>query len=241
MSVQDGIHWLESIEVRMRDAIAKGAVPTPEQVTGRELLSRFGFQRRGTYINSLIHNELERLKLSVVPDFVVTWVDNPIVIRLDNDAADSDRRYVAPDPTHRIGSLAAANNPPVSVRPETSLIEATTIMHYYDYSQLPVMQGKRDVTGIISWKSIGGHLSLGQVCASVKDCIDQANELPVTASLFDAIVAIAGHEYVLVRGDDRAITGIVTVTDLSFQLMQLAGPFLWIGEIEGRLPQSHPS
>ena len=81
---------LESIEVRMRDAIAKGAVPTLEQVTGRELLSRFGFQRRGTYINSLIHNELERLKLSVVPDFVVTWVDNPIVIRLDNDAADSD-------------------------------------------------------------------------------------------------------------------------------------------------------
>ena len=39
----------------------------------------------------------------------------------------------------------------------------------------------------------------------------------------------------LVRGTDRRITGIVTATDLSLQFMQLAGPFLFVGEIEGHL------
>ena len=53
----------------------------------------------------------------------------------------------------------------------------------------------------------------------------------------DAIQVVAEHGYLLVRGADRTITGIVTATDLSNQLMQLAGPFLFIGEIEGYLRQ----
>lgn len=53
--------------------------------------------------------------------------------------------------------------------------------------------------------------------------------------LFDAIGIVAKHGYVLVRGEDRKITGIVTVTDLTDQLGQFAGPFLFLGEIEGHL------
>ena len=65
--------------------------------------------------------------------------------------------------------------------------------------------------------------------------MNAVEELPVTAPLFEAIATIAEHGYVLVRGMDRKITGIVTVADLSLQFMQLAGPFLFVGEIEGHL------
>ena len=60
-------------------------------------------------------------------------------------------------------------------------------------------------------------------------------DTPIDSPLFEAIAIIAEHGYVLVRGANRVITGIVTASDLSQQFMQLAGPFLLIGEIEGHL------
>ena len=43
---------------------------------------------------------------------------------------------------------------------------------------------------------------------------------------------IVEHGYVLVRADDRRITGIVTASDLSLQFQALAEPFLLLREIE---------
>ncbi len=43
---------------------------------------------------------------------------------------------------------------------------------------------------------------------------------------------ISQHGYVLVRGEDGIIKGIVTTSDITHQFMQLAGPFLNVGEIE---------
>ena len=37
------------------------------------------------------------------------------------------------------------------------------------------------------------------------------------------------------RGEDNSITGIVTASDVSHQFIQLASPFLLIGEMEGHL------
>jgi hypothetical protein len=54
-------------------------------------------------------------------------------------------------------------------------------------------------------------------------------------SLFDAIPRIVQHQYVLIRGSDKRITGIVTATDLSQQFQQLAEPFLLLGEIENHV------
>ena len=108
-------------------------------------------------------------------------------------------------------------------------------MQLHDYSQLPVMTNEYKVSGIISWKSIGARLSLGRKCEYVRDCMDPPEELSVTAPLFDAIATIAEHGYVLIRGTENAITGIVTASDISLQFMQLAGPFLFVGEIEGHL------
>ena len=59
--------------------------------------------------------------------------------------------------------------------------------------------------------------------------------IPETTRLFDAIRVVSQRGYVLVRGPDRTITGMVTEADLTHQLGQFAGPFLFVGEIEGHL------
>ena len=53
--------------------------------------------------------------------------------------------------------------------------------------------------------------------------------------LFDAIRSVTEHGYVLVQRKDKTIAGIVTAMDLLELLSRLAGPFLFVGEIEEHL------
>ncbi len=65
--------------------------------------------------------------------------------------------------------------------------------------------------------------------------MDGHHEIRAESSLFQAIPIIVEHQYVLVRGSDNRITGIVTASDLSLQFQQLAEPFLLLGEIENHI------
>jgi len=139
------------------------------------------------------------------------------------------------DPIYRIMRLAASTRKPLSVSPETGLQEAITHMLTNDYSQLPVMTREREVKGIITWASIGSRLAMGKNCSVAREVMEQHNEIRSDASIISAIAVIAEHQYVLVRGHDQKITGIVTASDLALQFQQLAEPFLLLGEIENHL------
>jgi CBS domain-containing protein len=139
------------------------------------------------------------------------------------------------DPTYRIGKLAAANRPPVSIAPDAPLTGAVTAMMLHDFSQLPVMQGERTVKGMISWQSIGSRLALGTGGEMVRDFMEPAAEISADASLFAAIRTIVDRQYVLVRDAEHRISGIVTTTDVSLRFQQLAEPFLLLGEIENHI------
>lgn len=230
-----GYKWLSEIAERMKAEIDRAAAPTPEQLTVREFIGKYGYVMRGAYIVSRIRNDLEKLDLRTNPDFEEVYLGSTIAIELYSEATDSTSPGEPDSATHRIGTLEAANKSPVSVNPEDPLEKATTIMRIHDYSRLPVMTGERGLKGVISWQSIGARLSLGQKCEYVRECMDPAREIPASTPLFNAIGGIAEHGYVLVRGEDNLITGIVTSGDISDQFMQLAGPFLLIGEIEGHL------
>jgi CBS domain-containing protein len=142
------------------------------------------------------------------------------------------------DPTFRIGSLPAANKPLTTVGQDDSLKKAVTKMLQFDYSQLPIMHGEREVKGMISWKSIASRYSLGGECCKVQNCREDAQVVDGNGRLFDAIPTIVRHGYVLVRDpQDRRITGIVTASDLSLQFQQLAEPFLLLREIELHIRQ----
>jgi CBS domain len=67
------------------------------------------------------------------------------------------------DPIFRIGSLPAANKIPVVVGQDDTLTRAITMMLQHDFSQLPVMQGEREVKGMITWKSICSRLLLSSM------------------------------------------------------------------------------
>lgn len=142
------------------------------------------------------------------------------------------------DPTFRIGSLPAANKQLTAVGQDDPLNKAVTKMLLFDFSQLPIMQGEREVKGAISWKSIGSRYAIEGKCQKVRDCREDAQLIDANGTLFDAIPTIVKHGYVLVRDQqNRKITGIVTASDLSLQFQQLAEPFLLLREIELHIRQ----
>lgn len=140
-----------------------------------------------------------------------------------------------PDPIYRISKLASARRKPLSVPPDAKLEEVVTHMLTNDFSQLPVMTSARDVKGVVTWTSIGSRLAMGKNCSAARELMEQHQEIRSDASLFSAISIIAEHQYVLVRGHDQKIAGIVTASDLNLQFQQLAEPFLLLGEIENHV------
>jgi predicted transcriptional regulator len=109
-------------------------------------------------------------------------------------------------------------------------------MMIHDFSQLPVMQGVRDVKGIITWETIGKKQFQNDSCQFVRDCMEVTfPEVSSDSSIFAAIDLIVKRGYTLVRQSDKTVSGIVTTSDLSLQFRQLAEPFLLVGEIENQI------
>jgi CBS domain containing-hemolysin-like protein len=105
-----------------------------------------------------------------------------------------------------------------------------------DYSQLPVMQGDRNVDGLISWRSIGKtRVGEGKVLKYVRDCMEKPEIISSNTHLFDAVNIIAQKQVVLVRNSDNKIAGLVTTSDISLQFGALSEPFLLLSEIENHV------
>jgi len=227
------------------------------QITRRQLLGWFNAARRGSRVVGRIRTELLNRKLRTDPDFNEVWVDVPIRVKrlIDSPPAPAAKEAPSPgaaapatpspeassaeststDPVHRIGRLSAANQPVVSVPPNTPLSEAVTLMMLKDFSQLPVIQAERDLKGAVTWASIATTQALGRTAKTVNDCVVPAEEVWSNAALFDAIPKIVAGGFVLVRKVDRRFQGIVTVADLSLQFRSLSEPFLLLGQIENLL------
>jgi CBS domain-containing protein len=228
--------------------------------TVRTILSwNWGAERRGRWKVREIREALDRHGLDTVPNFQFAYIDGPVTfvpkvkkppeeLQPSEKAAEPDlasqpgavaaeaaATHVFGDPTYRIGKLASANRPPISVAPDAPISEAITIMLQHDFSQLPVMTSERDVKGLVTWKSIGSRFALGREGRFVREFMDHHNEMSADASLFSAINLIAQEESVLVRDSSNKISGIVTASDLTLQFGQLGEPFLVLGEIENHI------
>lgn len=201
---------------------------TPSRVTVRMILDWMGVSRRGNNVNWRVRRALERAGLETQPEFEWAYVHLPL--KFVEVGSDEDRD--SSSTIYRIDGLESANRKPVSVKPDSQLTKATTLMLTNDFSQLPVMTTERDVKGTVSWKSIGSRLAIGKKCPLIRDCMDPAQVINAEASLFEAINIISEHDYILVRAYDHTICGIVTASDLSQQFRDLSEPFLLIGECE---------
>jgi CBS domain-containing protein len=226
--------------------------------TVRTLLSWFGAQRRGLWVMASVRAALEEVKLDTKPDFEVVYIDSDVELVPAEETNEVPRddlisstglyqsgsngsgpqviRIVSKDPVPRVGMLVAANQKPTSVCRDTEVSEAITLMMMNDFSQLPVLQGDRNVSGMISWKSIERARTLGKSCQFVRECMDaDVKILNYDVPLFDALQTIVDQEAVLVKGPENRITGLVTTSDITLQFKALSESFLLLGEIENHL------
>ena len=224
--------WLQKVARRMQDEKKAGILVRHEVLTIRELLAKFGRSRRGYWVVSYIRHELENYHLRASPNIEFDYIDNHMVIQLDDDTEANDTETKPTSPIVRVDSLTAAHNNPVRVAPDQPIGLAITIMWIQGFSQLPVMTNERDVQGVISWRSIGKAYANKRIPEFIRDCMEEAHEIDIKTTFADATHEIWKHDYVLVRGEKKKITGILTAADLAYQFEQLAHPFLLIGEIE---------
>lgn len=233
-----------------------------DALTVRTLLSWFwNSERRGWFVVKTIREALDKLELETYPDFNAVYIDALVEIRkvpfiskkkagkIDVEPSEKQPENIADksidetlnidDPTYRISRLEAANKDLIFVNPDSELSEAITLMMTYDFSQLPVMQqAKRNLKGVISWRSIGQKLAVGKSTNKVKDLMEPNFQLISSeTSLFKALPVIIEHEYVLVGNKLNEICGIITASDLSLQFKQLTEPFLLVAEIENHIRQ----
>lgn len=233
----------------------------PEAETVRTFIGWFNAKGRGRRKVQEIREALAELGVDTRPDFDAVNIASLISFLLTTDGdANKEGEYTklpppdtmsgadgssisqtafvggaVADPTHRISRLASADKSPIRVNPNSTLQEAVHLMMLHDFSQLPVMQGERDVKGMVSWYSIGLRKLAGHPSNVVGDYMEPPQEIRIVDSLFDAIPLIVKHQYVLVRDAQNKISGIVTTSDLSEQFGQLGEPFLLIGEIENHI------
>ena len=230
-----GDERLEELAERFKSEHERGARPAPKQVTVREFMSWFGYKSQGKSIISQIRNKMEELEIQAVPDIMSGPLDSEISIEPVPGSLEVGFSRGLDDPTTRIGMLLATDQELTTVAPDEYLCTATSQMILKDYSQLPVVTGKRKhtVKGVISWQSIGKALASRDKCERVGDCMDKSpQKIGSDGPLLDAVDVISKHGYVLVTGEAGEPAGIVTASDVVDKFGQLAGSFLLIGEIE---------
>jgi hypothetical protein len=228
------------------DWAARWSASDPVQLTVRELVRRWGAKRRGYSVVERIQNDLRRHGLTTVPDFEEEWIDNLVrLVPTDGEVRPTHRLQTedqrgdetAPDVALKVRGLRSASGPLSSVTPDSPLLLAKSIMLRYDFSQLAVMTGERDLRGAVSWESIG-KAAIRTPDPNLKSATVPAHVVGIDDDLIANIPRIIDDAFVFVRRADRVVCGIITTADLSLEFARLANPFFLVGEIERRLRRS---
>jgi hypothetical protein len=170
-------------------------------------------------------------------DSVSSGVDGPAVSALsdvpDLGAADAD----ALDRGSlglTAGNLRSAQGPLISVTPQATIDQAITLMLLNDYSQLAIMTGSRSLHGAVSWKSISQARNVNPA-AALADAIIRVPEARYDQELIELLPLLRAYDFVLVKDQANAWSGIITTTDVVDTYGELATPFMLIGALDQSL------
>jgi len=221
----------------LEEARQRAALGQPMRLTVRELIEQWKVSRRGAVVNQQIRQDLDTIGLRTEPDFTTTWIDGEVALvgdasppvdasKRSNDAGPND------DITLTVGSIEAASRGVKSVPLDDTLVHAQSVMMRYDYSQLAVLSGPRNVRGAVSWESIAQERLRNPHAEHVRDCLIAAKLVRPGDHLLDVVPDVVDQGFVFVQAADSRLLGIVTMADLSVQFASLANPFVLIGEIE---------
>jgi len=214
---------------KVKEDIEQGAL-VKESI--RTILSWFDRSKRGWIVCENILRELHSRHLTTIPHIRSPyWVDYEVEFHKVDSDSQLENDYIN-DPVERVGRLEPARIKPTTVSPSDSLEKARTLMMLNEFSQLPVINGDREVKGIISWRSIAESLTIRGESPQVKDCIESHVEIGIDEPLFKAIGLVRDNDVVIVKDSQKCICGIITASDLNDQFRILAEPFLLVCEIE---------
>lgn len=211
--------------------IAEAVVETgnPHKMSPKKLLEHFGTTRRKIHVKWWVDKGLTELEVETVPDYKSEYFYGEIQIKKDSATSEKE------DFIQRLKLLDSANSTPVFVTKNDTLQKAMTLMMTNDYSQLPVMNSPtaRSVDGVISWQSIGWATAVGKSISTVSDCMTKDfTTLKYEMPILEAVHIVKEKEFVLIQKQDKSINGLVTITDIADEFFTLAGPFLYLGQIE---------
>lgn len=214
----------------------------PKRLLTRNITEFYGVSRRGTRVVERVNFWLEKYELLMEPAYVSANAYGHVEVKpkptITLNTELKKPKYS--DTIPRLGIIKSSdlNNSVnqelklISVRKETSIQEVISLMILHSFSQIPILSSKKDVYGLISWKSIGKALALGKTCLTVADCYEPVEILNYDEPLFKAVKIVLEKEVVLVKDIKNEISGIVTATDIGEQFLILSEPFLLIEQIE---------
>lgn len=238
----------DATQADLWEAVSAGAGPV--KLTVRELLAKWNFSRRTATSQSVIQSELSERGVATRPSFTTARMDSVVelvAVAAEPTASDKDLRpaqATAPEedldeadelPVKWLVSAVLPNDRGVeSVVVGSSLAVAVTRMLATNYSQLAVVNELGDYAGAVGWESIG-RARLARADATLEDATVQVRVVQHDDDLFAQLDEIFLRGYVLVRGDDGSLIGVVTAHDLARQFGALARPFSLVEEAELRM------
>lgn len=238
---------------------------TYTRMTVRKFLSLFGQERRGFRVVTRIRKEMRKLHLTTIPDFENENIDNEIRIMLApkvpaRKIVRTSAKPVRTPPEKTPGpsipteeeessipprasvvtirqGIPSAGKIPGTVRPDVPVQTALSRLMSDKLDLLVVQNGNRArVEGIFSYASFTHAHIAGKATHTVGDCTSREFiEVNEEKPLIDAVRDIMQHGTVVVRSRDNQLCGVVTARDVAPVFVDLAEPFLLLGQIENHM------
>ncbi|NEB39919.1 CBS domain-containing protein [Streptomyces sp. SID14515] len=247
----------------LKDARKQADAGTPVTLTVRDLLGWWEASRRGYLVSEQIAAELANHGLSTMPDFAAVGIDDRVTltgpsadpedVEEEKEAPEQEatteketpRTIRAPGPSddedkgepiqgQTVGNLPSALRGVVSVTSSASFEEVFTKMQLNGYSQLPVLNGTRNLQGAVTWESVALARHTDR-SAPFSRAITKAHAVSYADHLIDVIPHLEQHGFLLVRDQTNQIAGIITIADVAAEYGATARPFLLIGDLDRQL------
>ncbi|MCX5397799.1 hypothetical protein OHA55_12515 [Streptomyces sp. NBC_00102] len=133
-----------------------------------------------------------------------------------------------------VGNLRSALGGVTSVKSSASFEEAFTKMRLNGFSQLPVLNGTRNLQGAVTWESMA-LARYTDTEAPFARAIVKAHAVSYADHLIDVLPHLEKFGFVLVKNQTNEIAGIVTIADVAAEYGATARPFLLIGDLDRQL------
>ncbi|MFI9309532.1 CBS domain-containing protein [Streptomyces triculaminicus] len=212
-----------------------------------EFLDLFGVRVRRPWNVYDIAKVLADAGLATLPDFATCGAGDRVqIVALaatvpsprESDEAVEDE----PLPSHAlprrllIGDLPSARAGVRCVSAASELSQATYLMRHQGCEQVPVTTGMTAVHGVVTWRSLA--LMYERKKDPTLENAMQQDSLPlgdVRDEFFACLPTLMEQGYLLVRGEDGALSGTVTPAHVVDRFESAARPFFLLGEIESLL------